>query len=132
MRVSKKTKKKTKIDELDNKKIKKEHKDKKIKDKSKDIKDENIKNTKGNVFLIILSLLLFISSLLLGYVCLKYVDLKKNNNNLQNEINGIKDNILNIDQDYISYNDELDKMKTELKDKIEEYNIWLETIEKVK
>ena len=134
MREIKKNKKKKTSIEKDTNVNKEIKKNSKIKETVKEemVLETNDKKSKGTIFITIISILLFIASLSLGYVCLKYSDLKRNNNDLQDKINVIKDNILNVDNDYVTYSKELDDMKVLLKDKIEEYNIWLETIEKVK
>lgn len=87
---------------------------------------------KNKIFLIILIVLLLISAIALGYFCIKYNNVKTDNAGLKNELATLKSEILNMDNNYITYTDELNKKKTELKDKIEEYSIWLEMIEKVK
>ena len=89
-------------------------------------------NYKNKIIILILSILLLICCSILGYFYFVYISLKDDNNVIRKEIANIKNEIISMDYDYINYTDELNKKKTELKDKIEEYNIWLETIEKVK
>lgn len=89
-------------------------------------------NFKNKIIILILSILLLICCSILGYFYFVYISLKDDNNVIRKEIANIKNEIISMDYDYINYTDELNKKKTELKDKIEEYNIWLETIEKVK
>ena len=89
-------------------------------------------NSKSKIILTVLSILLFISAITLGYFCIVYINIKKNNDNLKQELSNLKEEIVNIDSEYTNSSDELDSKKIELKDKIEEYSIWLEMIEKVK
>ena len=89
-------------------------------------------NSKSKILILILCILLFIACGLLGYFYYVYNNLKEDNTNIKSEIAMMVDEINNSNQYYVTYTDELSSKKEELKDKIEEYNIWLETIEKVK
>lgn len=97
-----------------------------------DKKENNKMNFTYKIILIILSCLLIISSSVLAYFCVKYTNLREINENVRNDISSIKEEILNVDNNFVTYTDELNSKKNELKDKIEEYNVWLEMIEKVK
>ena len=93
--------------------------------------NENL-NYKNNIGIIVLSILLFVSSITLGCFSLMYMNIKNDNNALKTELSNVKKQILVMDNDYINNSNELDNKKVELKDKIEEYNVWLGMIEKVK
>ena len=93
--------------------------------------NEEKKNYKNKVVLIILILLLFIGNIVLAYILIKYDKLKDDNNIIRSEITKIKDDTLNIDNEYNDSSKELDNKKIELKEKIEEYNLWLEMKKKV-
>ena len=62
--------------------------------------NEEKKNYKNKVILIILILLLFISNIVLAYILIKYDKLKDDNNIIRSEITKIKDDTLNIDDEY--------------------------------
>jgi len=89
-------------------------------------------NHKNNVGIIILSILLFVSAITLGCFSIMYMNTKNDNNTLKTELSNVKEQILVMDNEYINNSNELDNKKIELKDKIEEYNVWLGMIEKVK
>lgn len=89
-------------------------------------------NAKNNVGIIILSILLFVSSITLGFFSIMYMNIKNDNNTLKTELSNVKEQILVMDNEYTNNSSELNNKKVELKDKIEEYNIWLGMIEKVK
>lgn len=84
------------------------------------------------IIILVLIILLIISVSILIYFSVRYVNIKKDNDNLINNIADLNGKIANIDSNYGINKTELDKKKNELKDKIEEYELWLEMIEKVK
>ena len=84
------------------------------------------------IIILVLIILLIISVSILIYFSVRYVNIKKDNDMLSNNIADLNDKIANIDNNYGINKTELDKKKNELKDKIEEYELWLEMIEKVK
>ena len=87
---------------------------------------------KNKIILIILIILLFISCVVLTHIIVKHDKLKQNNEKIINEIEKIQDNTTTIDNEFNSNSTKLDNKKTEIKEKIEEYNIWLEMKEKIK
>ena len=87
---------------------------------------------KKKVFLIILVVIFSISDIFLIYLSVRYSLLKKDNEEIRKEISKINEDILNINNDFDNSSLELDNKKVELKGKIEEYNIWLEMIKKIK
>ena len=63
---------------------------------------------------------------------IKFYYLNKNNKELEREIKISKEQINNYNTNIESMNENIDKLKEEKASRIEEYNIWLRTEERIK
>ncbi len=63
---------------------------------------------------------------------IKFYYLNKNNKELEREIEISKEQINNYNTNIESMNENIDKLKEEKASRIEEYNIWLRTEERIK
>ena len=63
---------------------------------------------------------------------IKFYYLNKNNKELEREIEISKEQINNYNTNIESMNENIDKLKEEKVSRIEEYNIWLRTEERIK
>ncbi len=84
-----------------------------------------------NILTKILALLLTIILIVMIFFLIDYINAKKYKNELIKKQENYREQINNINNNNAEINTEIDKLKEETKSKVEEYDIWLETKEKL-